>query len=513
MQPKMQGSKFVKAINRIVSFAQRVGRVKNRINQRMENKYSPSLIALWMTTAAALLIVLMLFVPNYLGVADDGSLSRVMQSAGVYYTQADAEDPYNDYFIKTYSNVPEDSVTPETSVNSQVLIIKAAVFLDNLVTKDNLFDIRFLALIYVLFYIPAFYMIIRQACMRVRKFSEGIVIGIAGLLLFSDIAYITYFNSFYPEAVWFISLMYCVGAALSFQSNRSAFGDFGSLLTILAAGTVLTFTRSQSTIVGILLAVFCLKLVFARNSWKWGIVCISASFFLAFISIAGMINLDSDFDETSRFHAMTRGVLFESERPGDTLEEFGIDSSYEMLTDVSAYDSLPMVQADNPALKEGFLDKYTSADIAGYYLRHPGSFVSMLDVAVKSCFGIRRDYCGNYEQSVGLPGRARSMFWGAWSMFKNNSAPRTIGFLVVLAAAVFLLFGRGYSLRPNKDRRSMVFIDMLMVVLLVCLTQAGVTIIQSGDAQMARHCFLVSYGMDIMIYFVFSEIVHKINIF
>ena len=112
-----------------------------------------------------------------------------------------------------------------------------------------------------------------------------------------------------------------------------------------------------------------------------------------------------------------------------------------------------------------------------------------------------------------MPERARSIFWCAWSTFKNNSAPKTIGYLVVLVGAVVMLFSRGYSIRPSEDRRSTVFLDMMMVVLLICISQAAITIVNSGDAQMVQHCFLISFGIDIMTYYVFAELVHKINIF
>lgn len=503
----------VKQINIVVDLLKKVSQIKNKINKRMEGKYSPRLIAMIAAATAALLMVIMLFLPNYLGVADDGSISRVMNAAGVYYTQTEVSDIYNNYFIKQYSNVLSNYGVRDNYLNSHVLIVRAAVYLDNLITKDKFFDIRFLALLYGIFYVPAIYLLIQQACIRVKKFSEGIIIGFAGVLIFADVAYITYFNSFYPEAIWFVSLMYCTAAALSFQNKRSPYRDFFSLVMIIAAGAVLTTSRSQTACIGILFAVFCLKLMFARRHWMWGVICVMAAFFLTFLSIVCMINMNSDFDDTSKFHAMTRGVLFEADDPAEALAEFGIDSSYEMLTDVSGYDYLPLVQATNPVLTDGFLDKYTVIDVTAYYVRHPGAFLSMMDVAIKSCFGIRRDYCGNYEKSVGLPGRARSIFWGAWSTFKNNSAPKTIGFLIVLIVAVIMLYSKGYSIRPEEDRRSTVFMDMMMIILLLCISQGAITIINSGDAEMVQHCFLISYGIDILIYFVFAELVHKINIF
>ena len=513
MDAKREESGIARIIHKLFWIPGKIKWLRQKMNQRMEGKYSARLIALVTAALAMVLMIIMLFVPNYLGVAGDQTVGRVMNASGVYYTKTDIADIYNNYFVRTYSNVLKDQENVDEFLNSQVILVRIAVFLDNLVTGDKIFDIRFLAFLYGILYVPAVYLLVSQACSRVKTFSEGIVIGFVGLLIFADVAYLTYFNSFYPEALWFVSLMYCVAAGLSFQENRSAVKDFGALCTIIVFAGVLLSSRGECAFLGVLFAAFCLKLLFARRNWMWGVICVMAAFLLSLLSITCMINMQSDYDDTSKLHAMTRGVLFEAKDPSKALEEFGIDPSYELLTDTSAYDYLPIVEASDPVLKEEFLDHYSYMEIATYYLRHPGSFVNLLDVAIKSCFGIRKDSCGNYEQSVGLPARAKSIFFSAWSTFKNNSAPKTIGYLLVLIGAVILLFGRGYSIRPEGDRRSTVFIDMMMVVVLVCILQAGNTIIHSGDAEMLQHCFLVSFGIDLLTYFVLAELVHKIKIF
>ena len=226
-----------------------------------------------------------------------------------------------------------------------------------------------------------------------------------------------------------------------------------------------------------------------------------------------MLWLEPDFDETDQFHAMTRGVLFEADDPAQVLEEFGLDPSFELLSDASLYDRLPLVTVGEDVVQEDFLRQYTPLDVGRYYIRHPGKFVRMLDIAIKSCFGVRRDDCGNYERSVGLPGGAKSLFWSAYSTFKDRSAPKTVGYLVILLGVACLLFGKGYSLRPKRETRGTVILDSFIVMLLVILYQAGVTIINGGDAAMTQHCFLVCAALDVMTYFVLAQLIHKIKIF
>ncbi len=512
MEPT-EKNKIAKRINVFVAILQKLKKIRDDMNKRMEHAYSPAAIASYVTVIAMLLLIMMLFIPNYLGVADDGSLSKVINSAGLNYIQDDVDEIYNNYFVRNYTNVLSDYQKTIKRESSQITLVRFAVWLDNVITRDKYFDMRFLGLIYSLLYAPALWLFVKQACTRVKRFSEGVVIGFFGVLMFADVSYITYFNSFYPEALWFIAFMYCIAGAMAFQEVNRVGKDFAYMMLILTSTFILITSRQQCAVIGILVAVYILKLMFIRRHWLWSFACVSISILLMFVSLMCMLRLENDFDERSKFHAMTRGVLFQSKNPSKTLEEFGIDPSYEMLTDASSYDYLPLVKAENKeVLDEGFYDHYTIQDILTYYVRHPGEMFSMLDVAIKASFTIRRSYCGNYEIQVGLPPQAKSLFWSGWSTFKDVSAPKTIGYVILLVAGIIMLYGKSYSLRPERDRRSTVMVDTLILVLAVGLSQAIITIINSGDAELVQHCFLLGFGIDIMSYFVLAEILHKLNI-
>ena len=72
--------------------------------------------------------------------------------------------------MRTYSNILRDSDAGTDYFNSQVALVRIAVFLDNLFTGDKIFDIRFLALLYGFFYVPALYLLIKKACNRVKNY-------------------------------------------------------------------------------------------------------------------------------------------------------------------------------------------------------------------------------------------------------------------------------------------------------------------------------------------------------
>ncbi len=495
-------------IKRLQGIRKRIG----KINSIMEGKYSPALLASVVTVITALITILILFLPNYLGVANDGSTDGIMKSAGFYYINKDSDTNYGDYFIKTYTEVASGEEVQGNVWNSQLIFFKAAKALDQLFTRDSIFDIRFLALIYFLLYLPALYLIIRQSCERVKNFSEGALIAGVGLIIFSDVGYMTYFNSFYPEAIWFLAILYCVGGYMSFQKKRSGYKDLSALVLIVISGSILVSSRRQCAVMGFILAISIIRLITVRRSFIWGGVCIASAFLLSMLSFVCILGYPSDFNETSKLHAMTRGVLFSSADPAKTLTEFNIDPSYELLADASAYDYLPFVRSGDNSLYHGFMDQYTIPDIGIYYLRHPDSLIGMIDVSIKQGMDMRRSNCGNYEKEAGFPKKAKSLFWSLWSSFKELSAPKTVGYLILLTVAVIILFYKGYSLRRVEDRRNTVFLDMLIMVLAFLLSQSIIVIVNSGDAEMAQRLFLVGLSIDIMTYCVFGELLHKLRI-
>nr|WP_314463585.1 hypothetical protein [uncultured Clostridium sp.] len=496
----------------LIKFLQEVKSKIKKINSVMEGKYSPALLAFAVTVIAALTTILILFLPNYLGVANDGSTDEVMRTAGIYYMDKDPEQNFGNYFNKTYTEVASGAEAQGNAWNSQLIFLKAAKALDYLFTKDSIFDIRFLGLIYFLLYLPALYLIVRQTCERVKSFSEGTLIAGAGLIIFSDVGYVTYFNSFYPEALWFLTLIYCIGAFMSFQNKRSFYKDLSALILILLSGGVLVSSRRQCAVMGFILAVSVIRLISVRRSFIWGGGCVAGALMLSLLSFISILGYPSDFSETSKLHAMTRGVLFSSADPAQTLTEFGIDPSYELLADASAYDYLPFVRSGDSSLYHGFLDQYSISDIGIYYLRHPGSLIGMIDVSIRQGMGMRRSNCGNYEKEAGFPEKAKSLFWSGWSSFKELSAPKTVGYLILLTGSVIFLFYRGYSIRPVEDRRNTVFLDMLFMVLAFLLSQSIVVIVNSGDAEMVQRLFLVGLSIDIITYCIFAELLHKLRI-
>lgn len=482
-----------------------VRQLHRRGNARFAGKRSDAFFTAVSVGVIAIVAAVMLWLPAYLGMGNDGTVTRTMANAGLGYLEADRENA-NDYFTRVYQTgfaAPEDR-------SVQLTMIKLAKSLDDLVTGDQLFDIRFLSALYLLLALPGWALLIHAAVGRANAFVEKCVLAVGCVLVFADVSYITYFNSLYPEALLLIGLSYFFGGCMNLQ-KRSRMGVL-YWVSIVFGTVLLCATRRHCAIVSLAAAIFCIAQF--RLS-EGGLERVGIALCAGAVLMAGLWSLafaENDFDDTSRVHAMTRGVLLQSGNPEKTLTEFGIDGSYAMLTDISLYDRYPLTEESEYYLQNGFLSEYTGADIALYYLRHPGALVSMLDLGVRSAMNTRREYCGNYERSANMPAGARSIFFGAYSVFKSRSLPHTLAFPLLLAIVCGVLSRGGWWRKKEPDRFYYVYFCTTMAAAFVAAAHLTEIVCLSGDAQLTQYNFLAGYSLDCLLLFTLSELLHRLNI-
>lgn len=495
---------FIVAAQKIVLTLRQL---REKINRLMQDRITANGLALIAAACSGLILCWLLFVPPYMGVANDGTVSETMRIVGLSYTSDEVSENYNNYFVRIYQNVYPESGT----VTAHILLLRFARAVDYLFTKDTFFDVRFLAVIYLILYLPAVYLAVRAALERLTYFNEYIIAAVAGVLIFADGSCGVYFNSLYPEPLFLISLLYIAACAMMLQKESKLTPLYLCLLVFWTL--VMCFTRQHCFMVGLWVAAFCVLLLrlFKGFPARLGLLVVAA--ILAVGTAVSLTAMPQEFTDTSKLHAMTRGVLLQSNDPEETLEQIGINGSYAVLADVSFYDSPALAEEENPLLQEGFLDKYDTLTIGLYYLRHPGALISMLDIGIKSAFDLGREYCGNYEKSAGMPERAQNVFWSMWSIFKQRSAPKTIGYLVLLIIAYCVMSGRKmYTVSRTPERLHYIYLLTMVAITGIGVSNLCCIILQSGDAQLAQYNLIMGVCMDLLFYYVLIEILYKLNI-
>ena len=482
-------------------------------NRRMGKLYSPDLAAL---TGAALVLVMAaftLFIPPFVGVADDGSLNDILLGSGLGYRGQDLVYPTGAYFVRVYLH---STYLPE-GISAHRLLIRFAMWVDDQFTHDNLFDLRFLAAVYTLLYLPAVYLTLRGIASRVKVAAEATFLVIIGAVVLGDAAMISYFNSLYPEALWQIFMVYCLGFSLCLQHKEAGWTQAG-LVGLLAAGCALTLTESHCAAVGLVFTIFFARQIMMEDrTVQISLIAAVSAAVILIVSVVSATAGTDRFSDASKLHAMTNGVLLRAEDPEKALAEFDIDARFETLTDMSSYSNYPYALAGNPDIQRDFLPKYSVGSIVFHYVSHPIAFFGLLELGVRAAFHPLRSYVGSFESDSGQPERAANGQLTFYSNFKTNSLPQTTGFLLILAIVYWALFRKRRGLNPHQARftfrERQIMLDTFLLLLFTGLAHLTSIISLSGTAELERYQMICGVCIDGMVLLFLAEILHRLKIF
>lgn len=452
-----------------------------------------SLTAAATVLIAAVIITIVLFVSPVVGMEDNGDFARVTYGQGLYDLPENSDVLYNGYFIKDYGIMQYYNEYQSTVFTSQFLIIQPAILLDKLLTgNDGVFDLRYLAIVLSIYFLAVLYFLVKYLSYKLSLFSS-VMIALASIFVFVDIGYIAYFNSFFAEPLAYISLMACITCALLYADKR--YKQNRLLIGFLINGLVLTFSKQQFAPIGFILGVLCL--FFYLNSkgllLKWFIALSSAV--LMFSGVLNYLLISSEFTNINLFHSMTRGVLMTSDNPAQTLEDFGIESQYEMLNKNIYFDKYPVIDPENEMLQEDFYSQYNVFSIVKYYVANPSAFFDMLKLVSQNAYQIRPSL-GNFEYSSGFAPNTQENLFSLHSSLKKIIVPKTTGFIIIwMVVAIALLY--------KKRLKQIIVVGLI----LMGLSQIVVSIIGAGDADLAKHVFLFNVAFDIVNVILFAHIV------
>ena len=454
-----------------------------------------------------ILTAIALFIPPYIGMADNGDFYRVMYSNGLYIQQADYDGSYLGYFVKQFGIFQYYNESRSMMLSSQSILIQAAIALNKLVYSNEVFDLRVQGLMLLLLYTTAIYLLVEALTWGVpRKF--GMIIAAAAVFLFGDTAYTAYFHSFYGESVVLIATLLLFASWLLMYRNR--YNDYVLLAVFLVSGLFLTTSKQQNAPVGILLALMGMALVFIRQEkvYRWAGATVMAMLLVA--GAATYLLIPKEYVQINQYHAMTRGVLLHSENPEETLREFGIGKQYAILKDSIYYEKYVPADVNSKQLQEEFYSHYGFGSILAYYATHPDKLGAMLNQAAQHAFTIRPPAMGNYEHAAGKPFAAQTRFFTGYSLLKKAMAPKTIGFIVIwmfLVAGLYLpsLIAALKARNLRQAQRSL----LLFTAIGIGLVSILVSIMGAGDADLAKHEFLFTLVFDLVCFTLFADLLAR----
>ena len=460
-------------------------------------------------------IIVVLFMGRKVGLADNGDFYRVTSPVGIGFPDGFAPFFYffDQYklafitghgfwgdFIKTLTYFGSDALSYITTQYVFVKAAQAVSFTVNFLTGRDagLFNVRWLGAVYALFHAAGLTLIAVGLFKKNMLYNAAVTLLLT--LIFCDIGYFLYFNSFFGEAVIIVSLMLMFGAISRIREKVSV----PRTLFFYLAALIFTGAKVANWPMAIFICLFGLSILLVRRDAKMVMTVIACS--LALAASAVYINSATPewMTDVTVYQSVFYGVLRNSPSPAKDLEELGVDKKYAVLADTNAYTKNPPVDVTTAEFKNDFYDKVSHGKILMFYLRHPVRFYQKIENAVYNSVCISPPYLGNYTEGENPERLSFTSRFSFWSQIKKASLKfsivGTLGYLLL-----FFIFLIGASVRCVKYKetapRNILGVSAAGLLWCVTVSQLIIPIIGNGDGDLAKHMFLFILCFDLMIFY------------
>jgi uncharacterized membrane protein len=440
-----------------------------------------------------------LMIPPVVGLADQGDYARLL---GAFHLApaAPAGERYYGYFNRTYKHDLTFKLPGWEIYSTQDIFVASAVMLNKWISKDGLFDIRVLSFLEMLAFVAACRFLL-QATRPLLPGGLHVLISLALIIIFCDVGYICYFNSFYAEPATYIFLLALVAAWLTCVANECSEPKYIGLLGL--CGLLFVVSKPQNVAAGVILALYILRF----RSWirpHWVAPVTSA------IILAASLGVYWSVPRLARLAQMYNMVFMEmlprSPDPAAELLSLGLDPSFAKYSGSVAF--APATGFWDPAFQDGLDRHVTRFTILWYYVRQPGKLLDYMRAVLPRGTSLRAEFAGNFEKSAGYPPDARSRSFAIWSRFHERYLSRwSSGLLIGLMLGVLLA---GWIAVSARELRSRLLAECFAVLALMAVTVFFTTVL--GDARdIAKHLHLYNVLTDICLVFVSGASISRIS--
>ena len=372
--------------------------------------------------AAVLLVIITLFVPPFFGRNDDGGAAqpRRITENGLSYSGEITVDSLNYGFFVSDEN--KGSFMPVTAAKRIGAALHAG------------FDIRFLSMIYLPLFFAGLYLIISSISVANKKAQTAVCIFAA--IILCDTAYISFYNSFYYDALYLAALTLLFGS-LTVMCAKEGISITAMVLALLAV-TIIASSGTFGAVVAVLTAILFFTVGFwdksrIKKPFTVAISLLIIAVSLSVLSVAPSIK-GGDRD---RYNALFDGVVTGGEDVKADLAYFGIPEGYASLADKSYDEAGKEMNLESEKVKAELFSKITPSKTLGFYVSHPARLIKVFDKAAKTVPSLSGDYvCSETEKSF------FSIAPALWSTVRRFLVPGsllilTAFFIIIIAFAAF----------------------------------------------------------------------------
>jgi hypothetical protein len=427
-----------------------------------------------------------IFVPPLVGLADSGDFERILPWRGLAHISNNYNDKYFSYFNSKYRIIRKVG-GPDWYKTSTSLLIIPARRLSIEAGQDQIFDLRMLAALHTFILLLGIWLIL--AASRTLTVSLRVILTGLLVLIFTDVGYVAYFNSFYSEATALSFLAVGVGSSLLLIARRSS-SALPLIGYFLASGMLVT-SKPQYIPIAPAFGLFGIYLSrYVRYAWRYWL---SVGFALALVCIAVWYNFQ--IPQIMRVHnayvEIFMDLLPNSKTPQQDLVDLGLNPDYAAFTGTTPYQiNSPL---DDPRVGTDLSEKVHPYTLPLFYLSHPGRLYELFARCSKYAFSNRVSRLGYYEAYTGKP--ALSQAFGIWSSVRENVFPRSAFFLTLFFATGI---ASGILLVRTSSATSKNLYLLYLLFIFIAVIEFFVPVLVGGGApDLEKHLFMFNIAFDV----------------
>lgn len=446
---------------------------------------------------AAVVALLVLFVPRPIGLADNGDEGRLPCHLGLIPNYVWGQTQYmNSANFRWKPGAPPDGLNCGAR-SSAIVPLRVAAAMSRLLPGRPALDTRVAGVLQSLSFGVAIGLIVAGLPRRRRLRVVG---GILLVAVCSDVAYLTYFSTAYAEPTGFVAFLATVGLIMIGWRPDGRRGPLWVGATVLAASTVVIAKPQYAA----LAVVFAVAIGLAhRSAARRSLTRALALGGAALVLVVGVVSIRSNpsqFRRINLYNAYFTELLGHSPDPAADLAEFGLPPSWRKLAGTNYFDRPRTVQSK---AFSRFYDDVGYGTLTRFYAEHPSRTLHLVARGLLDGADPRVPYLGMFPYSRAHPERERTCRWCPISALGRLARPLTpVGgpllWIGAVSVAVVELRGRRSS---GPQRRGPVRDPELAVGILVTAASSLLLFATSviGDGvEITKHLYLAQGAFVLM---------------
>lgn len=440
-------------------------------------------------TLASAILVFILVVPPIVGVGDNGDWFRIMRSAGFEHLPNPPQDAR--FFVNQVALAPWSLEQVRSGhLVSGLIVAAAARIIVSVVSPDGTFRLPIIGLLHSIVLLTGLGLILRG--IQELKGVPDRIIGVLLILVFTDVGYAAFLNSFYTQTASLLFLLTTVGTfILLVRGGREGFWYAAFVISALLFATSKAQEAPQSFLLGVLILVGARRTTLRRP-------------FVAGSLLALAVVLVSFFCATRSNRALHDQCLYN--QVFDDLLRYSPDAPADLRAlnlnpDLIVYGSHHAFEPDSPLRNLQFRDEFFARidypDLFLFYLRHPVRLWKLLSRRAQLAFNIVTRY-GNYDRSVGREEWARSSSFTMWSNLKKAILPGSIWTLIALFGTHLVVICSLWK-RASHSQRHQLGLTGFVALNLMAIGAFLICALFDGRLDVVRQLYSFNAMTDLMI--------------